>query len=128
MVANGSLAARRGDGQILAARLAQVDHDQRAPRCASRVQALRDSPRPVGVFQVGHPGVAAQIGEEIDLLARQARIVGRLQDLFDLDQRGRQIGAAVRQLEVVDLVEEIAAARRPACPRSRAAARPSAPA
>lgn len=54
------------------------------------------------------PRGAAQVGQEVDFLANQAGAFGFLKNLVDFGQRGRQNGAAVRQLEVFDLFEKVA--------------------
>ena len=86
VVTNGSRSRQLRDRQVFAAALPQIDHDQRRPRCASRARQLAVVWPTAHLLQLGQPGVAAQIGEKIDLLARQPRAVGRLEKLFDLRQ------------------------------------------
>ncbi len=75
VVANGASGERPVTARFSAWRLADVDHGQRRAlgECGQPLVVLRL----VGVLQVGHPGIAAQIGEEIDLLPRPAAAFGR---------------------------------------------------
>ena len=95
------------DGHIFRVGLSQID-DQQFGGLRQPLGALQK------IRQVGAPPRAAQIGEEVHFLPLQAGIIalGRLQNLFDLGQRSRQVAAAVRLLEVFDLALETGSVER----------------
>ena len=95
-----------GDGEVLGPRLSQVDHDQRGG--LGQGLALAAEILLGRLAEVRRPGGSLQVGEEVDLdlVVSQAGVLaaGPLDHSAHGGHRGRQVGAGVQQIEVVDFV------------------------
>ncbi len=102
---HGIQCAKSAHGQVLGRRLSEVDHDQGGG--LGQGLALAEELGPGRFAQVRRPGVALQVGKEVDLdlMIGQPGVfaAGPLDQPRDGGDGGRQIGAGMDQFEVVDL-------------------------